>query len=244
MNALTIIKTLGPIDGRNTRRDPMLRWMLFAPLFLALIFRFVLPWAVQLAAVNFGVDVRPYLPLFYAYIALLIPVLYGAVVGFLLLDERDDRTLLALQVTPLPLAGYAAYRIGVPMALSLLLTPPTFWVVGVPGLSLLEMVVTAVAAAPLAPIYMLLLAAFAANKVQGFALMKGLGIFLIVPLAVWFVPMPWQLALGLLPTYWPVKVFWLLWAGQSIWGFMIVGLLYQSLLVAWLFRRFQKVISR
>lgn len=222
----------------------MLRWMLFAPLFLALIFRFVLPWAVQLAAVNFGVDVRPYLPLFYAYIALLIPVLYGAVVGFLLLDERDDRTLLALQVTPLPLAGYAAYRIGVPMALSLLLTPPTFWVVGVPGLSLLEMVVTAVAAAPLAPIYMLLLAAFAANKVQGFALMKGLGIFLIVPLAVWFVPMPWQLALGLLPTYWPVKVFWLLWAGQSIWGFMIVGLLYQSLLVAWLFRRFQKVISR
>ncbi len=244
MNALTIIKTLGPIDGRNTRRDPMLRWMLFAPLFLALIFRFVLPWAGQLAAANFGVDIRPYLPLFYAYIALLIPVLYGAVVGFLLLDERDDRTLLALQVTPLPLAGYAAYRIGVPMALSLLLTPPTFWVVGAPGLSLLEMVVTAVAAAPLAPIYMLLLAAFAANKVQGFALMKGLGIFLVVPLAAWFIQMPWQLLLGLLPTYWPVKVFWLLWAGQDVWGFMIAGLIYQSILVALLFRRFQKVISR
>ncbi|MBX3057311.1 MAG: hypothetical protein KF770_12645 [Anaerolineae bacterium] len=244
MNALTIIKTLGPIDGRNTRRDPMLRWMLFAPLFLALIFRFVLPWGVQLAAVSFGVDARPYLPVFYAYIALLIPVLYGAVVGFLLLDERDDRTLLALQVTPLPLAGYAAYRIGVPLALSLLLTPPTFWVVGVPGLSLPQMVVTAVAAAPLAPIYMLLLAAFAANKVQGFALMKGLGIFLIVPLAAWFVPMPWQLLLGLLPTYWPVKVFWLLLAGQPIWGFLIAGLIYQSLLVAVLFRRFQKVTNR
>ncbi|HRQ40581.1 MAG TPA: hypothetical protein PLD25_21920 [Chloroflexota bacterium] len=244
MNALTIIKTLGPIDGRNTRRDPMLRWMLFAPLFLALIFRFVLPWAVQMAAADFGVDLRPYLPMLYAYLALIIPVLYGAVVGFLLLDERDDRTLLALQVTPLPLAGYAAYRIGVPIALSLLLTPLTFWVVGMPGLSLWGMWVTAVAAAPLAPIYMLLLAAFAANKVQGFALMKGLGIFLIVPLVAWFLPMPWQLVLGLLPTYWPVKVFWLLLAGENYWGFLAVGLLYQSLVVVMLYRRFQKVMSR
>ncbi|MBE2197292.1 MAG: hypothetical protein IAE79_01700 [Anaerolinea sp.] len=243
MNALTIIKTLGPIDGRNTRRDPMLRWMLLAPLFLALIFRFVLPWAVQIAEANVGLDLRPYLPMLYAYLALLIPVLYGAVVGFLLLDERDDRTLLALQVTPLPLAGYATYRIGVPILLSLLLTPLTFWVVGVPGLSWWGMWVTAVAAAPLAPIYMLLLAAFAANKVQGFALMKGLGIFLVVPLAAWFVPMPWQLLLGLLPTYWPVKVFWLLLAGQNYGGFMVVGLIYQSILVVLLFRRFRQVIS-
>lgn len=244
MNALTILKTLGPIDGRNTRRDPMLRWMLLLPPLVALILRLALPWIFQLTDTTFGVDLRPYLPLIYAFLSLLIPVLYGTVVGFLLLDERDDRTLLALQVTPLPLRGYAAYRISMPIVLSLLLTPLTFWIVGVPGLSWGGMLVTAVAAAPLAPIFMLLLAAFAADKVQGFALVKGLNVFLIVPLVAWFMQMPWQLLLGLVPTYWPVKVFWLVLAGEHYGGYLVVGLLYQSILVVLLFRRFKKVLGR
>ena len=37
---------------------------------------------------------------------------------FLLLDHRDDRTLTALQVTPLTVEGYLAYRIAVPMVVS------------------------------------------------------------------------------------------------------------------------------
>ena len=73
---------------------------------------------------------------------------------------------------------------------------------------------SAIAAAPLALLMALTLAAFAANKVQGFALVKGLGaLFLPVALA-WFVAMPAQLAFGLLPVYWPQKLCWMLIAGE------------------------------
>ena len=36
MNALTILRSLGPIDSRVIRRDSMLRWMLFMPLLTGL----------------------------------------------------------------------------------------------------------------------------------------------------------------------------------------------------------------
>lgn len=42
-------------------------------------------------------------------------MVFGVVTGFLLLDERDDRTLTALQVTPLPLRAYIFYRVTVPI---------------------------------------------------------------------------------------------------------------------------------
>ena len=41
-----------------------------------------------------------YAPYPLAALLLITPVLYGMVIGFLLLDQRDDQTLVALQVTP------------------------------------------------------------------------------------------------------------------------------------------------
>ena len=40
MKALQIVTALGPIDIRSVRRDPLLRWMICYPLFLALLLRF------------------------------------------------------------------------------------------------------------------------------------------------------------------------------------------------------------
>lgn len=245
MNALRVVKTLGPIDGRNLLRDPMLRWMLLAPLLLAGGFRFLLPWAMQRLGAQFGVDLRPYQPVIYGYLVVMNPVLFGMVVGFLLLDERDDRTLTALQVTPLTLSQYAAYRIGLPMLIALGLTPLLLRLVGDTTLSWPAMLLVSLVAAPLAPIFMLFLAAFAPNKVQGLALTKGAGIILFVPVVAWFVALPWQWLLGLAPTYWPVKVYWLLAAGTpSAWLTSLVGLGWQAGLIALLFRRFNQVMVR
>ena len=86
---------------------------------------------------------------------------------------------------------------------------------------------------------------FATNKVQGFAIVKASGVFIILPLVAYFVDMPWQLIFGLLPTYWPLKVYWLLDAGQSgAWIFILVGLAYQLLLISVLLRRFNRVMRR
>ncbi|HKQ74768.1 MAG TPA: hypothetical protein VJ810_13835 [Blastocatellia bacterium] len=43
MNALRMIKSLGPIDATSVRRDPLLRWIVALPPLIALLVRFFLP---------------------------------------------------------------------------------------------------------------------------------------------------------------------------------------------------------
>ncbi|NJN44259.1 MAG: hypothetical protein HC806_05750 [Anaerolineae bacterium] len=89
------------------------------------------------------------------------------------------------------------------------------------------------------------LASFAQNKVQGFALMKLIGIVLFVPILAYFAPDGWELAFGLVPTYWPMKVYWLLYAGETnIWLYLLIAVFYQSLVTVLLVRRFYKVLHR
>jgi len=84
----------------------------------------------------------------------------------------------------------------------------------------------AAAAAPLAPAWALFLAAFAANKVQGFALMKAAGIVNWPPVIAWFVSADLRRLFGICPTYWPVEVYWELAAGRSPLVPLAAGTLY------------------
>ena len=62
---------------------------------------------------EYAFDLRPYYDAFMGYFLVsLAPMMFGIVIGFLLLDECDDNTLMALQVTPLSLNNYLLYRLG------------------------------------------------------------------------------------------------------------------------------------
>ena len=83
------------------------------------------------------------------------------------------------------------------------------------------------------------------NKVQGFALLKGAGVLTWPPVIAWFVASPWQVAIGLDPLYWPLKLFWMLEAGEPrVALYFLAGLGYQGVLIALLLRRFKAVIAR
>lgn len=245
MSMFTVLRALGPIDARNVRRDSMLKWMIFMPLVVALILRFLLPWVAAGLQSSLGFDLVPYYPVIYGYMVFMTPVLFGVMIGFLLLDERDDDTLTALKVTPMTMNGYLTYRLGVPIILSIMLFPPVMWLAGVTTISVGGLLLMAILAAPLAPMYTLFLAAFATNKVQGFAMMKGTGVLLIAPLVAYFIAEPWQWLFGIFPTYWPVKLYWMLAAGEAgIWLVFIIGMAYQLLIVGILLRRFNQIMYR
>ncbi len=246
MHTLRVLRALGPIDARSVQRDPLLRWTIVLPLALALAARWLFPVLVARLGVMFGADLLPYYrPLMGADLLLLPPLLVGMVVGFLLLDQRDDETLVALQVTPLPLGTYLAYRIAMPLLLSVGVSAAVLPLAGLAGIGLLPLLAAALTAAPLAPIAALFLAAFAGNKVQGFALTKVSGVLLLPPLAAYFVKSGWQHAFGLLPTYWPARLYWGAQAGEvGLWLYLAVGLVYQAALLALLLRRFRRVLHR
>ena len=240
-----VIRALGPIDVKSVRRDSMLRWLVGMPIALALLTRWGVPIVTSWLAERYAFDLRPYYPLVMSLLLLMVPMLVGCVVGFLLLDQRDDRTLTALQVTPLTIGGYLLYRTAVPMVLSVAMMTMSIALAGLVTMGVIPALLAALQAAPLAPLYALFVGAFAANKVQGFALMKATGVLAWAPLLAYFVTSGWQVAFGIDPLYWPVKVFWMLEAGDpGTWVYNLVGLAYQSALVMLLLRRFKTVVYR
>lgn len=214
------------------------------PLLIALLIRWGTPVAADWLE-DFGIDLSAYNVLIASCLVLIAPMLYGVVVGFLLLDQKDDQTLTALRVTPLTAGGYLAYRITIPLILSVVITPVMLALSGLSEIGLGKQLLAGVAAAPFAPAFALFLAAFARNKVQGFALMKAAGVINWPPIIAWFVTSKWQLAFGLCPTYWPVKFYWALAAGTpGAWKHFVMGIVYMSLLVSLLLRRFDRSLER
>ncbi len=241
---LAALRALGAADAAGVGRDPLLRVMVLLPLGVALAARWLLPAPLARAGALLGIDLLPfYGPVISYALLLLAPSVCGMVVGFLLLDQRDDRTLLALRVTPLPLAAYLAYRLAAPSLLSLLMTAVALPLSGAAGVGPGEVLLAALAAAPLAPLGALFLAVFAADKVQGFALQKALGVLVVAPLTGALAPLPWGLLAGLAPSLWPAALLWEMQAGGGCAAaLLLISLAYQGVLLALLLRRFQRSV--
>jgi fluoroquinolone transport system permease protein len=229
------------VDSRSIGRDPLLRWILVAPLALALLVRFIVPLLNGWLRARAGLTLEPFYPLIFSWLPLMMPAIIGALIGFLLLDQRDDGSALAMRVTPVTPTSYLAYRLATPIVLNVLVTIAMLSIVGRTRTGPAEWALVAFVASPIAPTYALFLASFARNKVEGFALMKAVGIVSLPLVAAWWVDEPWQWLFGIVPFYWPAKLFWVLEAGERGAAVCVTaGLATQALLIWLLLRRFRR----
>lgn len=241
VRSLRLAQALGSVEARSITRDSLLRGLLVLPLGAALAGRLVLPLVIARIGASLGVDLSGFYPTLMSYVLLtLAPLLCGVIVGFLLLDQRDDGTLLALRVTPLPLGVYVGYRLAVPTIAGVLLTLLMFPLAGL-HVNLAALLPAVLVSALLAPVTALSLGALAQNKVQGFALSKAASVLLAAPLAATFVTSGWRLLLGVAPTFWPAQGMTALQSGNSIgWLYLSVGLVYSITLIVVLLRRLKR----
>lgn len=245
LGSLRGIRGLVRSDLRNISRDSLSIFMAIYPFILAVVMRWLLPIAADGLSARFGLDLSQYNPLIITFFGLLVmPALFGTILGFLLLDERDDNTIVAIQVTPLSTAGFFGYRLLQPTLLTILGTLVVVPIINIYDIPLWQFLPIALVSALGAPIYGVLLASLANNKVQGLAVSKGIGVFLMGPILAWFVALPWQWLFGLLPNYWSAKALWLLLDGEPYWGHLLIGVLVSLLWIWVLFRRFQRIIYR
>lgn len=227
-------------DVRNIRRDSLMLYIVLVPWLMVLLLRLVVVPLTAWLNQQFSFDLTAYYMLILSVFLLIqLPFLFGLVIGLLVLDERDDDTLTALRVTPMSLERYTSYRLGEVFLFSLVYILITAPLSGLMPLALMpSLVVVALLAAMVGPALTLALATFAGNKLEGLALMKGLGIILMGPLAAYFIASDWQLLMGVLPSYWPAKALWLASEGSTFWPHLLVGVAYHGALLAWLLRRF------
>jgi fluoroquinolone transport system permease protein len=245
MQLTTSFNRLGQIDVRLIGRDLFLIYLLFYINALAVIMRLALPHLDSALASNALVafSLPDWYPMLVAYVSVFLgSALIGMIFGFVLLEERDSRTLDALLVTPLRLDHYLGYRVGVPMAFAFVQVIVSVLVTSVAVAPIGPLIAIAAGASLAAPITSLYFATFAANKVQGLALTKFIGAAgFLIPLA-WFTPAPLQYLFGLFPPFWVSKAYWLALDGNPLWFVAwSIGVALQGFVVVALARRFNRV---
>lgn len=237
------MRAFGANDLRSVFRDPVLSTFLLAPLFAVALLRFAVPVVSVYLDRRYGFDLADYYPLLLSLFLIGLPGGFGSLAGFMFLDERDDDTMTALRVTPISMTGYVGYRILAAVAASFVYALGCVYLTGLMPAGLLQGLVPAALLAGLfSPIAALMLVALADNKVEGIAISKALGVFLLSPMAAYFVGSGWQIPLGVLPTYWPAKAFWVAAEGGSAWPYLLAGAAYNLALLALLLRLLKKKV--
>jgi fluoroquinolone transport system permease protein len=240
--ATRALVAFGRNDIRGTYRDPLLVMIVVAPVIWTTGVAVLTPRVTAMLARRNGINLIPYYPLILtAFLLLTSIIIAGGLAAFLVLDEVDAGTLIALRVTPVPLATFFGYRAVTVMAVTTIYVVATMSLSGIlrPGL-IGALIPIGFLAGLSAVVTLLLIIAMANNKIQGLALVRALGMLIAgLPCLPWFIDSGWNLAFGVLPPYWAAKAFWVASDHGIWWPFLVAGVVY-NLAIAWpLFRRFR-----
>ena len=228
-------------DLRQANRDPMLEVLLYAPILILGLLRFGLPPLGETLLQYTGFDLTPHYPFVFSMVPMLMPLMVGMVVGFILLDERDEKILSAIAVTSLSRSTYLVYKTLLPLLYSSMLS---FLSLHLAGQSLFPLLLSApgvIVASLLAPCIAFFLAAYAENKVTGLVLAKGAGFLLLFPVIAYLLPAQWTYLMAPAPTFWLSLHFTALAEGSPLaWPALGAGFLLLLVLLVFLIRRFEK----
>lgn len=255
---------LGRYEFKNIRRDKMTGLMAVYPIFITLIGAYVIPSLFNLFDGNEAAFLTTSLVIA-IIMASLAPMLGGAMLGFLLLDHKDEKTLDSLRVTPLSLRNYLIFKSVYTYILSAsasalvifgirILSGESYTFMGQNAfrdLPVSGILFYALVGGLFGPLFGLLMASLAKNKIEGTAYMESLGVLLLVPVLVMIEAFQdiKQYMLGIIPGFWPVKGLLesasILENEANLPAFMyfIIGSIYMLIMIGLLTYLFQKNIS-
>ncbi|MDW7738516.1 MAG: ABC transporter permease [Bacillota bacterium] len=225
-------------------RDPMTRFMLFYPILFGIVGRYVLP----VIADNSGFSIDRNADFILSALTLMMPMIYGAVIGFSILDDRDDHIVDSIRVTPLSFNHFMAFRLVIVYFFAFLASVFVMWFSAVGNLSWGNILVVSFLASFSAPITGLLINIFANNKIEGFAIMKLIGLVIILPIIALFFSDSKELFFSLIPAFWPAKMIGTLIRGeeQMFMSFRLyfwIGLIYLLVINFLSYRKFNQRVS-
>lgn len=209
----------------------MMNFMFFYPILFGFIGRYIFP----IIADSSGFSIDKFADLIIVVLVLITPFIYGALIGFSILDDKDDHILSAIKVTPLGLNRFLSFRLIIALVISFIACIYVMWFSDIGGLSLGSMAAISFLASLSAPATGLFINAVANNKIEGFAVMKGAGIIIIFPIIALFFMDKKELFFSFAPGFWPAKAISSLIRGEDIlflsyYQYYFIGLVYVILL--------------
>jgi len=208
----------------------MMGFMLVYPIIFAFLGRYFLPWLSD----KYGFKFTPFTDLILVILVLFIPIAYGALIGFSILEDRDDNVLTNIKVTPLSIHQFLSFRLIAVYLLCVLATIFVMWFSKVGNVSMKNIIAISLLASLEAPISGLLINSFAKNKIEGFAIMKAGGSVIVFPIVALFFNGVKELFFSFAPGFWSAKVISSLIRGGGLYlsynQYYFIGLFYMIVL--------------
>lgn len=208
-------------EAKTIVRDPINLYMCTYPVMVLLLSCWVFPMIFESMDPVKGTMLKVSMFVLLIVVLAFGPFFLAALAAFLLLDHKDENTLHTLSVTPLGAGGYLRFKMVYIYVMAVvgdvavllgtkLLVGDKYAVMGVSffgNIGVAHIVAFAAVNALFAPALGLLQGALARNKVEGFAMIKGTGIFALVPalMALEAFQGRLQYVLGIFPNFWAIR---------------------------------------
>jgi len=230
-------------DFKNIIRDKFLVYAAIAmPLMVIVISRIILHWIAP--TLKDTVPLAGNYSMIFMLFVTMIPLVYGFIVAFLILDERDEHLLTVLRVMPISRNSYLIYRM---LFLSLfsfivmLIFPPLSGLLENTQFSYIQYIPIALLFTLLTPFSALMVSSFATNKVQAFAIFKISGTVFLIPLFIFLITDNLKYIFAPIPNFWAfITLKELITTGTNDYLHLGIGFVYTIVLIAVLFYIFNK----
>lgn len=225
-------------------RDPLLSFLLLYPIILSAVVRFGVPYAEK----QFHFSLAPYYHIVIAVLMLMTALLTGAIIGFSILDDRDDKILYAVDVSPVSFNFFMGFRFFMSFVLTLAANLLSILIANLISIPFYAMLLVSVSVSLFSSIAAMAVNCLATNKIEGFAMMKATGLIIVLPIASMFFTDFKEFFFSFEPNFWSVKALSVavmkdIDFNWSFWGYYAVGILYVSVLNLLVFRLFKRRIA-
>lgn len=230
-------------DFKNIIRDKFLVYAAIAmPLMVIIISRIILHWIAP--TLRDTVPLAGNYSMIFILFATMIPLVYGFIVAFLILDERDEHLLTVLRVMPISRNSYLIYRmlfLSIFSFIVMLLFPPLSGLLENTQFSYMQYIPIALLFTLLTPFSALMVSSFATNKVQAFAIFKISGTVFLIPLFIFLITDNLKYIFSPIPNFWAfITLKKVISTGTNDYLHLGIGFVYIIVLIAVLFYIFNK----
>jgi len=232
---LSVVKN----DLKIIFRDSTMYIMFFLPLIFIALCRFLVPLATRY--------LLPVLPEYYWLIVAGFTSVSAStpsfLTGFILLDERDENIHVLQKVLPLPANFILKCRTIFMVIASFFFSIIILQFNGLINLKFIYLVMISVLFSFIPPILTFSIVAFAKNKIEATTMYKGLSMFLVLPVAAFFIKSGWKYGFGAIPFFWTFNAFQLEGALWLSLGNFLIGLVVHLIFIVLFYTLYKKKIT-
>ena len=188
-------------DFRNIFRDDILKILFFVPVIFILMLRFGLPLLLEYVPA-----ITEYKFLIIGSLCLVTASFPAFIVSFIMLDEKDEGIFIMYKVLPMSDLKFFFYRVGFQITFSWIYTLLILLLSGSVEMLFWQKISAAFLFSLLPPLITLVSVTFARNKIEGVTIMKLMNFILFLPVAAFFIDLPWKYLFGIIPVYWSYQI--------------------------------------